>query len=315
MTLAHRTTLTGPFPRPEALVKATRDLDRGRIDAAAAEKAFAEAEHEVAAVEARLGLDCRTGGYLRWADLFRPFSTGWSGVSPGPLTRFFETNTFYRQPLFEAAPQPRVGLLSSWLPRGPSSRAILPGPYTFAGLSDLRYADGERTRAALDIARALASELRALGDARPPFVQFQEPLLGYAPFDGELSSLVEAYRVLAEACQGATTAVWTFFGDAAPSLEALVALPVDVIGFDLFELELRRPLPLRGKGLGLGVVESRTTLPEDAKEISRLVRSVEEALSPSSVWLGPSPPLDLLPFDAASSKLELLPKLKEALSR
>ena len=73
MTASWRATLTGPFPRPEALVQATRDLDRGRIPPEKAEEAFAAAEAEVRRVEADLGLDARTGGYLRWADLFRPF--------------------------------------------------------------------------------------------------------------------------------------------------------------------------------------------------------------------------------------------------
>ncbi len=314
MSVPHRTTLTGPFPRPEHLVKATRDLDRGRIDAAAAEEAFGRAEREVAEVEAELKLDTVTGGYLRWADLFRPFTLSWKGVSAGPLTRFFETNTFYRQPLLDAAPERGSETLERWLPRGETARAILPGPYTFAHLAEVRYAGGDRTTAVADIARALAAELRALGPRPPRHVQFQEPLLGYAPFVGDAAPLVDAYRVLVDACNGATTTVWTFFGDAGRSIDALLALPVDIVGVDLFEFEVPRPLDLRGKGLGLGVVESRTTLSENVAEIARIARSVEGALRPSSVWLGPSPPLDLLPFEAARDKLAILPQLKEALA-
>ncbi len=314
MTAPHRTTLTGPFPRPEHLVKATRDLDRGRIDTAAAEEAFARAEREVVEVETALGLDTVTGGYLRWADLFRPLTLSWKGTSSGPLTRFFETNTFYRQPILESPPERTDGGLASWLPRGRAARAILPGPYTFAHLADVRYGGSDRTRAVGDIARALASELRALGPEGPRHVQFQEPLLGYAPYEGDPAPLAAAYRTLVEASAGATTTVWTFFGDAGRSLKALLALPVDVIGVDLFEFEVPRPVDLGGKGLGLGVVESRTTISENVEEVARLARSVEGALSPSSVWLGPSPPLDLLPFDAARSKLAILPRLKELLA-
>lgn len=314
MSGRYRTTLTGPFPRTEELVQATRDLDRGRISPEAADAVFARAEREVDAVEERLGLDCRTGGYLRWPDLFRPFSTSWANVRTGPLTRFFETNTFYRQPILEAAPSPSPGALGPWLPHGPKARAVLPGPYTFARLCDAPYAGNDPARVLRDVAGALAAELRALGDRRPPFLQFQEPLLAYESFTGDPAPLIESYRQLADAARGSETSVWTYFGDAAPSVATLARLPVDAIGVDVFELDAPRPVELHGKALGVGVVESRTTIPEDVRGVAGLVQELEKAWRPSSVWLGPSPPLDLLPFSAAKEKLSLLPKLKEALS-
>lgn len=315
MTVPHFTTLTGAFPRTEELVQATRDLDRGRTTAAAAESVFAEAERRVLDVESRLGLDCVTGGYLRWPDLFRPFSAVWDGVSTGTLTRFFETNTFFRQPVLEEIPRPGKSSLAAWLPHGPRARAVLPGPYTFAHLADLRYGPRDPTSASKEIAAALATEIARLGPARPPSIQFQEPLLGYAPYEGDPKALAETYRPLADACRGARTSVWTFFGDAGRTLPTLAQLPVDTVGLDLFESEVPASVDLRGKGLGLGVIESRTTLPENAGEIAGLVRDLEGRLRPKEVWLGPSPPLDLLPFDAAVAKLALLPRLKEELGR
>src|SRR5208282_1060144 len=79
-----RTGLTGAFPRSEALVTATRDLDRGRTSAEAVEELFAKTEEEVVALEHRLGFDDRTAGYLRWPDLFRPFAETWEGFAAGP---------------------------------------------------------------------------------------------------------------------------------------------------------------------------------------------------------------------------------------
>jgi 5-methyltetrahydropteroyltriglutamate--homocysteine methyltransferase len=311
----YRTTLTGPFPRPEPLVQATRDLDRGRITAEQADEAFGAAEAEVSRIEGELQLDARTGGYLRWPDLFRPFSELWGGVSTGPLTRFFETNTFYRQPVFESAPVAGKGRLSAWLPRGKGTRAILPGPHTFAALSEIRYSSKGRSGAVGDIAGALAAELRALGPDRPEHVQFQEPMLAFAPPKSGTKELVAAYRTLVEACAGATTAVWTYFGDGGAALAAGARLPVDVVGIDLFGSTLPRGAKLGGKGIGLGCLDPTTTIPEDPEAVARLVHEAEEALRPSVVWLGPNPPLDLLPFTSAAQKLRLLPDLKEALGR
>ncbi|MGA8302118.1 MAG: hypothetical protein WB873_00235, partial [Thermoplasmata archaeon] len=111
-----RTGLTGPFPRSEALVAATRDLDRGRVPAEQVEELYGRTEGEVVALERRLGFDTVTGGYLRWADLFRPFAETWEGFTVGPLTRWFETNTFYRQPILHAPPGRVAGAIAARLP-------------------------------------------------------------------------------------------------------------------------------------------------------------------------------------------------------
>src|SRR5215469_2487723 len=110
------TSLTGPFPRSEALVTATRDLDRGRTSAEAVEELYQASEREVLELEQRLTLDVVTGGYLRWADLFRPFAETWRGFTVGPVTRWFETNTFYRQPILHAPPERVPGAIAARLP-------------------------------------------------------------------------------------------------------------------------------------------------------------------------------------------------------
>jgi 5-methyltetrahydropteroyltriglutamate--homocysteine methyltransferase len=311
----YRTTLTSAFPRPEALVQATRDLDRGRIPPEKADAEFASAEEAVRRVEAELRVDSVTGGYLRWPDLLRPFTQLWNGVGTGALTRFFETNTFYRQPVLEAPPTRGKGRLADWLPKGPSSRAILPGPYTFAALSEVRFSPKGSTNGILEIASALATELEALGADRPAHLQFQEPLLAHRPPPTDPTALVEAYRRLAAASSGATTAVWTYFGDAGPALATLAQLPVEVLGFDLFQTTIPKSVDLGGKGIGLGCLDPTTTIPEDAAAVARLVRDAEASLHPRTVWLGPNPPFDLLPFDSAAAKLRLLPRLKETLER
>ena len=305
--------VTGPFPRPEALVQATRDLDRGRIAPADGDAAFARADADVAAVEERLRLDVRTGGYLRWDDLFRPFTRLWEGASPGPLTRFFETNTFYRQPVLTQRPKGGSGRLANWLPSPlPGARAIVPGPYTFSTMAEVAFS-GRGHEPIERIAEAIAAEIRALGADGPAQWQFQEPMLVYAPPADDGESVVRAYRTIAEAAPSTPKIVWTYFGDAARTMPLLARLPVDGVGFDLFETDPGATEPLRNKAIGLGCLDARSTVPESVPDVARLVREVIRIGRPSSVWLGPSPPLDLLPFDAAVRKLEVLPPLREAL--
>ena len=314
------TFLTGPFPRSESLVAATRDLDRGRTSAATVRDLFRSSEEEVRALEGRLGLDPPSGGYLAWADLFRPFAETYRGFTVGPVTRWFETNTFYRQPILHAPPERVDGAIASWWPIGPRSgspapKACLPGPYTFIGLLDNR--SGE-TREALThrMGRLLAEEVRELRAAGFGAFQFQEPLLVVDPPHGPLSeAVVAAYRALADAAAGAPTIVWTYFADAAPSLELLGRLPVTVVGVDLAETEpASLDEALAGKALGLGCIDPRTTLPEDPAEVARIVRALAERLAPPSVWLGAGGPLDLLPAAEAARKLELLPSARALLA-
>jgi 5-methyltetrahydropteroyltriglutamate--homocysteine methyltransferase len=308
-----RSSLTGPYPRSEPLVAATRDLDRGRTTPEAVEALFRAAEREIAAKEAQLGLSSITAGYLRWADLFRPIAESWGGFSVGPVTRYFATNTFYRQPILHHPPERAAGSLRRALPAAsgaaPAGRAhvLLPGPYTLASALDNR--SGETPEALIHrLGRLLAEELVELRAAGYATFQFQEPALVVRPPRGPAAESVgAAYRAIGAAATGATTLVWTYFADAAPAFPLLAKLPVTAVGIDLAETDVAQlPVPERPIGLGLGCIDPRTTLREDPAEIASIVRAAEHALGPTRIWLGPGAPLDLLPYGPAGTKIEVL---------
>jgi 5-methyltetrahydropteroyltriglutamate--homocysteine methyltransferase len=313
------TSLTGAFPRSEALVEATRDLDRGRTTPEAVQELVVRTEADVAQLEERLGLEPRTGGYLRWQDLFRPFAETWEGFTVGPLTRWFETNQFYRQPILHAPPARVAGAIAGWLPSAGGNsaqprKAILPGPYTFSGLVDNR--SGETSEALTHrLGRLLGEEVRELRAAGYTAFQFQEPLLVNHPPDGaRAEAVVAAYKAIRDGADGTTTAVWTYFGDAQPAWSLLTRLPVSLVGVDLSETDaLRLPPPTERRGLGLGVIDPRTSLVEDPAEIVGLARSIAEHHRPTILWIGSGAPLDLLPWEPATRKLHGLPAVRQGL--
>ncbi|MGA7922449.1 MAG: hypothetical protein WCA77_00515 [Thermoplasmata archaeon] len=316
------TGLTGPFPRSEALVAATRDLDRGRTTLEAVDALYTSTTEDVVKLEERLHLDPLTGGYLRWPDLFRPFAETWTGFTVGPVTRWFETNTFFRQPVLNAPPGRVPGALRTWfppLPRDSSRRqwkAILPGPYTFARLLDNR--SGETPEALTHrLGRLYAEEVRELRSAGYGTFQFQEPLLVVDPPEGAAAeAVVAAYDAIQPQLTGVRSAIWTYFGDAAPVGPLLARLPVGAIGIDLAETEPAQLATLGAhRALGLGCVDPRTTLVEDPADVAKVVREVVRRLSPSSIFLGPGGPLDLLPWEPATRKLHVLPAAHQLLSR
>jgi 5-methyltetrahydropteroyltriglutamate--homocysteine methyltransferase len=316
-----RTGLTGPFPRSEALVAATRDLDRGRATGEVVEELYARTEAEVVALERRLGFDTVTGGYLRWADLFRPFAETWEGFTVGPLTRWFETNTFYRQPILHSPPGRVAGAIAARLPpplaREPvRAGVILPGPYTFAGLLENR--SGEAEEALVHrLGRLIAEETKELLGRGFTTFQFSEPLLVDRPPERALAeAVVAAYRSIQTAAGRSTTLVWTYGGDANPVFPLLDRLPVSAVGVDLAETEWESiPASTERRGLGLGVVDPRTTLVEDASDVVRIVHGLRDRRKPSLLVLGPGGPLDLLPWEPATRKLHVLPAARQALAR
>ena len=314
-----RTGLTGPFPRPEPLVRATRDLDRGRTTPEAVAELLARGEEEVAALERRLGFDSVSGGYLAWPDLFRPFAETWEGFTVGPLTRWLETNTFYRQPILLSPPSRAPGAVAARLPGPvradpPSGRAILPGPYTLVSALDNR--SGETDEALVHrLGRLLADEVRELRGTGFATFFFIDPFLVVRPPEGpRAEAVVAGYRAIQASLGGANAVVWTYGADAVPAFPLLDRLPVSAVGVDLADTEVERlpPSPQR-TGLGLGVVDPRTTLGEDPAEVARVVRTANERRRPTIVWLGPGGPLDLLPWEPATRKVHVLSAVREAL--
>ncbi len=314
-----RTGLTGPFPRPEALIAATRDLDRGRVGTESVEESFRATESEVLALEQRLGFDTRSAGYLRWQDLFRPYAESWEGVAVGPLTRWLETNTFFRQPILLEPPGRTPGALVARLPpplrAAPASAAVLfPGPYTFAEVAENR--SGEADEAIVHrIGRILADEVRELTGAGYRTFLFSDPYLVVRPPRGPMAEAVVAgYEAIRGALNGGTSLVWTYGADAVGAFPLLDRLPVSAVGVDLADTDVERlPSAPASPGLGLGVLDPRTTLAEDPAEVARVVRLANERRRPSVIWLGPGGPLDLLPWEPATRKLHVLAAVRQAL--
>src|SRR3989304_1544347 len=106
MAFAH---LTGIFPRSEELITATRAFERGRADKSALDRLFEEEAQRLVALEGEHGLDSVTDGLLRWQDLLRPLADELPGVHAGPVTRWFDNNSFYRRPVIEAPLEPVGG--------------------------------------------------------------------------------------------------------------------------------------------------------------------------------------------------------------
>ncbi len=286
----------GIYARSEALVQATRDFDRGRITGEAMERRRDRDVEDFLETQRTAGLDYLSDGLLCWQDIFRPFAERAEGLAPGPLTRFLNTNTFYRAPVAETEkpllaeplgePYFRVGEL----PRG-RWVATLPSPYRVA-----RSAAGNlETRAVAE--GVLGPQVRWLADNGCAMVVLQETALFGR--EGDVFALGAALDALESPVP---LALQLPFGDAGLALGELVGLNVDAVGVDFYATDadaLPRPFP---KTLLAGVVDARNSLLEEPGEIARFGRRLLEELE-GDLHLVPNGDLQFVPRKIAREKV------------
>src|SRR5438309_5444155 len=124
----------GIYPRSERLVQATRDLDRDRTSPEAVDEQVERDLAELLSVQEQAGLDLLSDGMLRWQDVFRPLLEASEGLETGALTRFLDTNTFYRAPHATTATPKLAGTLDDrYVTPLPGPRLVtLPSPFALA---------------------------------------------------------------------------------------------------------------------------------------------------------------------------------------
>jgi 5-methyltetrahydropteroyltriglutamate--homocysteine methyltransferase len=289
----------GIYPRSEALVQATRDLDRGRTTQDAVDEQVERDLAELVSVQQAAGLDLLADGMLRWQDHFRPLLEAAEGLETGALTRFLDTNTFYRAPnATAAAPKLPAPLDDRYVAPLPGPRIVtLPSPYALAkgtGLPPKVLAEGV-LKPALD---ALDAELVVLAE---PF---------FARDEG--ASLTELEEPLAALAGGPQLALWLTFGDARDALEEGAAdLPVEALGIDFYATHASDVPEGFDRLLLAGVLDARSSLLEEPREIAAFAEELRER-GVERIALVPNGDLQYVSEPIAREKLARLGKAKTA---
>jgi 5-methyltetrahydropteroyltriglutamate--homocysteine methyltransferase len=289
----------GLYARSEALVQATRDFDRGRTTQGAVDE---QVERDIAvlvSVQQQAGLDLLADGMLRWQDVFRPFVEAADGLETGALTRFLDTNTFYRAPSAEnVTPTLGQALNGRYFPPLPGPRLVtLPSPFALAqgtGVEPKAVAEG-----------VLKPQIDAL-DAE--LVVLEEPFLARAESVG-LNRVADALEKLDG---GPKLALWLTFGNARALFEqGLADLPVQAIGVDFYATPVNAIPEGFDKLLLAGVLDARSSVPEDPNEIAAFVPKIQER-GVKEVALVPNGDLQYVSEPVAREKIARLGKAKEA---
>ncbi len=169
----------GIAARSERYMRTHWDFAKGFLAQEVLETAAAEEETAWVAAQKAAGLDLLSPAYARWEDLLRPLWAPGVAVDDAPLSRYFETNTFFRRPLVGTRlpiPDPAAWFAAFQVPAGAGWVLSLPSPWDFA----LRSGAERPREAALEAAGALRKVVDAAFLRGCRLVRFQDPSLAYA---------------------------------------------------------------------------------------------------------------------------------------
>ncbi|TLZ60197.1 MAG: hypothetical protein E6K16_06850, partial [Methanobacteriota archaeon] len=226
------------------------------------------------------------------------------------LVRYFDTNTYYRQPVVKGPIRWREpALVDEWRYAASATpapvKAVVTGPYTLASLSK---ADGRPRREVVrEFASAVAQEVRSLREAGATHIQVDEPAITRAPKD--VGFLREGLETIAAEKGSSWLCLFTFFGDAAGILGDLASLPIDNLGLDLVQGD--RNWKALGKSgseipLTLGLVDARNTRRDDPNALSKAALTLDGKVPLEDSYVSPSNGLEFLPRAKAREKLGLV---------
>ena len=311
--------VSGPYPRNPNFAKVVSRFQSGKVD----KKGFDEAvKKEIERyVKVMLGnkVDYLTAGLMRFDDVVDAMVSLLKNVEKNGLVRFYDNNFYYRVPVVKGKIEFSGG--EDYLKdletakKAISGKAKLKvtvlGPLSFATLSeDKNYGDSKALM--LDYASAIndfLKQAKGLYDA----VEVIEPSFFQKGIGkNEIGNAKEAYEKL---IAGVNTEVHliSYFFLRVDRLQDFVALKADYYGFDLAEERKKKVAfvykAIKGKGVYLGLLDTRNTKLERVSSLRRFVKGAEEA-GAKGVIVGNSSLLDLIPEVIIQRKFSIASKLK-----
>ena len=320
------TTVVGNYPKvaekgySTKLIGTITKWQRKELSDAQLEETCREITKAVLRELEQAGLDLLTDGQIRWEDLVTPIARALEGFEiHGPLSRWFNNNVYYRRPILHKAPVWKGPILAEqyrFAKRAATKpvKAVLPGPYTFAAVSEDRFYKKARPFA-LKMAEILNQEAKALAQAGAPLVQFDEPAIGFGKTDVTLA--VEALNIAARDV-GTKTAVSTYFGALDGTLNALMRSAVDIVGVDIVSEPKTLSVLKRTKitkELAVGCLDARNTKLESVAELHGIFRAVRKLAPRGGLYVNPNCGLEFLPHAQALAKVKRLVEAARTFTR
>jgi 5-methyltetrahydropteroyltriglutamate--homocysteine methyltransferase len=288
------------------VVASTRGLDRGRVAADAVEAAFREDLSAFTRLQRESGMAFFSDGLLRWPDIFRPLMEALGPNKPEALVRWFDTNTFFREPDLSGSLPTLTG--ADGLVPDPSvprpTVATLPSPYMF---SRAARTDRDANTLMIELAgQVLRPAIDAAVAAGTGLIHLEDPWLAYRGIEpNDWAPLHEALSILHRDLR-AVLVFHVYFGDAGPHLDRLRRLPLDAIGIDLIETDVNSLGKNWDQDLVAGVFNGRSSIVEPLDATVEVIRHLADWVAPRNLYLSSNCELGFLPTVVAERKVQRL---------
>lgn len=297
--------LPGQYPRSENLVAATRDFDRGRITKEARQKV--EQDDLQAFIALQKGLPYLSPGLFGFQDLLRPFIEILDHVNAGTLTRFYETNTFWRMLESDGVPSLRKEKIEGWFAKhylgsfsgsfSPETPLLITLPFLYL------FKDYSKGISLETIASALESVAQhAL--ARPNTILcFFEPTFGWRKLSHQ--ELERGKKLLLHIAKSGSVYLCSFFFSLARDLDIFFEMPVDGFGIDFYANSVEETMQKfpKNKTLLAGIINTDSTLIESQARVEEFLRLLGKR---RKFYLTPNAPAELLPRSVMDKKVKNL---------
>ena len=300
----------GEHPEEQKLRRAYAGLDEGKITKAE----FTEIENdlitEVMAIQEKSGIGIVTDGLIRWYDPVSHIARNFDGFEINGLLRFFDTNFYYRQPIFHGGLAAKLNLLECEILFAAENthkpiKSVILGPISLAGMS-LDKTGTKFEEFALDIADAMAEKITLLEKAGAHYIQIEEPWIVKHP--EHFPVLKKAVEMINATKHNSRIILTFYFGDINGIYKHLQDIDVDMLGIDftyspgLLKKMIADKFP---KPLAIGILDARNTRLESATEVASEITPLLKQMHGDECHLMTSCGLEYLPRNYAIKKLEL----------
>jgi len=303
------TTSVGSFPKPDYLVKARADFNKGKVSQQELEELERKATAFWIGKQEDLDVDVLVDGEQYRGDMVAYFAERLPGFAQGGVVRSYG-NRYYHKPIITGRVEwPKPITVDWWkyaqtLTKRPV-KGMLTGPYTVMDWSfNEHYPDRKATCMAL--ASVIRKEVEALVAAGCKIIQIDEPALSVRP--EELNIAIEAMHQVTDglnayfithACYGAFEYIYP----------GMLEMPVDnfdleMSNSDLDLLAVFRSQPFT-KDISFGVVDVHNHQIEDPATVRKRVEQALTILPKEKIWVDPDCGLKTRTVDEAVEKLRV----------
>ena len=298
----------GIYPRNEKLIESTRSYDK------TLEKQFKKEKSRLLRIQLNNKLDYISDPLIDWDDNLRPFTDNLRGIEKGPLTRYYENNTFYRQPIIKSKLGTTGNILKNsicfdlFTSKSKVKIDIL-DPFTFYDLSANEFYRSEE-EAVNAFAEIIKKELNSL-KKDVQLIQFNSPSLARIEEADRLNMVKKAMEKIVKGLD-TKTCLNLWGSDISNTLEEFQEFPVDIIGIDFTSSNIDKfdKIEMK-KGLACGLIDAKNTKMEKSSDIIRELKNIKKTFNPESLSVITSWDFEFIPESFADKKLQIMKQIKE----